>query len=62
NNDWALPAPAAFVIDPAGVVRYARVDADYTHRAEPADVLSAVRALGPHAPDAGAETPARAVA
>lgn len=46
NGDWALPAPAAFVIDPAGMVRYARVDADYTQRADPAEVLAAVRALG----------------
>ncbi len=41
-----LPIPATFVIDRAGVIRWAFVDADYTARAEPADVLAALDAIG----------------
>lgn len=43
NED--LPLAATYVIDGAGVVRWAFLDADYRKRAEPADVLEAVRAL-----------------
>ena len=42
HSDWALPMPATFVIDRAGVIRFARVDPDYTQRAEPSEVLQAV--------------------
>ncbi|GAB2853403.1 peroxiredoxin-like family protein [Streptomyces deserti] len=40
-----LPLPATYVIDRAGVIRWAFVDTDYTRRAEPADVLTALDAL-----------------
>ena len=40
-----LPLAATYVIDTEGVVRYAFLDPDYTKRAEPADVLSALEAL-----------------
>jgi peroxiredoxin len=39
-----VPVPATYVIDRAGVIRYAFVDADYTRRAEPSDVLTALQA------------------
>lgn len=41
NGDlsYLLPVPATYVIDPAGIVRFAYVDADYTHRAEPSEVI-----------------------
>lgn len=41
NEDlsYLLPIPATYVIDPAGVVRFAYVNADFTRRAEPSDVL-----------------------
>lgn len=45
NDQWELPAPAAFIIDTSGIVRWAAVDPDYRHRPEPADVLQALRAL-----------------
>lgn len=45
DDRWALPAPAAFVIDQQGIVRWAYVDPNHTRRPEPADVLAAVRAL-----------------
>jgi peroxiredoxin len=41
-----LPLPATYVIDREGVIRWAFVDADYTRRAEPTDVLAALDALG----------------
>ncbi|MCC9311308.1 AhpC/TSA family protein [Kitasatospora sp. RB6PN24] len=40
-----LPLPATFVIDRTGVIRWTFVQADYTLRAEPADILAALGAL-----------------
>ncbi|MCZ4123714.1 peroxiredoxin-like family protein [Streptomyces sp. H39-S7] len=40
-----LPLPATYVIDRSGVIRWAFVRADYTLRAEPADILAALDAL-----------------
>jgi len=42
NDDetWTLPLPATFVIGQDGIVRHSFADADYTLRAEPADVLA----------------------
>ena len=40
-----LPIPATYVIDAAGTVRYAFADPDFRLRAEPAEVIEAVRAL-----------------
>ena len=42
-----LPLPATFVIDTDHAVQYAFVEEDYTQRAEPAEVLRAVRAIIP---------------
>ena len=42
---WTLPLPARYIVDGDGIVRYARVNADYTMRPEPADTLEALRAL-----------------
>jgi peroxiredoxin len=46
NAAWLLPVPAAFVLDRGGTVAWAHVDADFTRRAEPADIVAALRALG----------------
>lgn len=46
NSAWLLPVPAAFVLDRGGAVAWAHVDADFTRRAEPAEVVAALRALG----------------
>ena len=40
-----LPLAATYVIDAKGVIRYAFVDPDYRKRADPADVLAALRKL-----------------
>jgi peroxiredoxin len=41
-----LPIPATFVIDRNGIVRFAFVEPDFRIRAEPTDVIAAVKALG----------------
>ncbi|MFA6045595.1 MAG: peroxiredoxin-like family protein [Phycisphaerales bacterium] len=45
SGEWALPHPATLVVDTKGVVRYAYVNEDYTKRAEPEEVLAAVKKL-----------------
>jgi peroxiredoxin len=47
NGDasWTLPMPGRFVISQDGVIRYAEVNPDYTHRPEPADMLPVLRSL-----------------
>lgn len=43
NGRWVLPLPATYVIDREGRIAHAHVEADYRLRAEPADVLAAVK-------------------
>lgn len=38
SDGWFLPVPATYVIDAAGIVRYAHADADFRVRADPRDV------------------------
>ena len=45
NDAWFLPVPATFVVDRDGVVRWRFAEVDYTRRAEPADILAALRTL-----------------
>lgn len=45
DESWSLPLAATYVIDRSGTIRWAFVDADYRNRAEPADVLEALRDL-----------------
>ncbi|GFE15666.1 peroxiredoxin [Streptomyces glebosus] len=45
----SLPVPATYVIDRDGTIRWSFLDTDYTARAEPSDILSALDAL-PAAP------------
>lgn len=42
---WQLPLPATYVVGQDGTIAFAFVNADYKLRAEPADVLEAVKAL-----------------
>ena len=39
NDAWELPIPATYVIDPDGTITLAYIDADYTTRLEPGDIL-----------------------
>ncbi|MGO8901562.1 MAG: peroxiredoxin-like family protein [Isosphaeraceae bacterium] len=45
DDSGELPLGATYVIDREGVIRYAFVDADYRKRAEPSDVIAALRGL-----------------
>ncbi len=45
NSSGELPLAATYVIDRDGIIRWAFLDADYRERAEPADVVAALRAL-----------------
>lgn len=45
DKAWSLPHPATFVIDTKGMVRYAYVNADYTKRVDPAEVLAVLKEL-----------------
>ncbi|MCL4114539.1 UNVERIFIED_CONTAM: hypothetical protein GTU68_057388 [Idotea baltica] len=44
NNKMELPLAATYVIDQSGKITYAFLDADYKKRAEPAEVIEAVKA------------------
>ena len=46
EGGWFLPAPAVFVIDREGIVRFVSVNGDYTQRAEPDEALAALDSLG----------------
>ena len=43
NDGGFIPLPATYVVDRAGVVRYAFVDIDFTRRAEPSAVVAALK-------------------
>jgi peroxiredoxin len=45
NGQWRLPLPATFVLDREGRIRFSHVEADYRERAEPAEVMAAVRSI-----------------
>jgi peroxiredoxin len=45
NEAWFIPMPASFVIDRSGIVRYAFVDVDFTHRAEPREIIAVLQSL-----------------
>jgi peroxiredoxin len=43
DESWELPVPGTFVIAKDGSIRLAYVDADYTRRLEPSEILAALR-------------------
>ena len=45
DDSWTLPIPAVYVVDQDGTVVWADVNANYTERAEPADVLQALKEI-----------------
>jgi peroxiredoxin len=45
EGGWILPAPAVFVIDRQGMVRFVGVNGDYTQRVEPDEALAALDSL-----------------
>jgi peroxiredoxin len=42
-GEWALPISATYIIGRDGVIVYAYTDADYRDRADPSDILAAVK-------------------
>jgi len=45
DDSWSLPLPATYVADGSGKITWAYVDVDYTKRAEPSDIVTAVKAM-----------------
>ncbi len=45
DESWTLPIPARFVLDRAGVIRWAESHPDYTKRPEPAETVETLRAI-----------------
>jgi peroxiredoxin len=45
NDGWIIPIPAAFVVDPTGVIRYAFVEPEFVRRAEPEEIVAVLRRL-----------------
>ncbi|WP_422931804.1 peroxiredoxin-like family protein [Singulisphaera sp. PoT] len=45
DDSGELPLGVTYIVDGSGIIRYAFVDADYRKRAEPAEVLAALRRL-----------------
>lgn len=45
DDSWELPVPGTFVIDRTGRIAFAEADPDYTHRAEPEDLLRVLSEL-----------------
>jgi len=46
-----LPIPATYIVDTDGVVRYAFIDADYTRRADPKEILLILNRMAKSATD-----------
>jgi peroxiredoxin len=47
ETGWRLPIPATFLIDRMGVIRARHLNPDFSRRAEPADILAALRRFKP---------------
>ncbi len=47
GTGWRLPIPATFFVDQLGVIRARNVDADFTRRAEPSDIVAVLKRLKP---------------
>jgi peroxiredoxin len=45
DDSWTLPMPARYVIGQDGVIVYAEVNADYTRRPDPSDILPVLDGL-----------------
>lgn len=45
DESWELPTPGTFVLDRDGRITWSFVDANYVNRAEPADILEALRTM-----------------
>jgi hypothetical protein len=52
ENSYELPVPATYIVDRAGIIRFAHVDVDYMlGREEPEAVVAALNTIGGPDPD-----------
>jgi peroxiredoxin len=42
DQSWELPLAATYIVQPDGIISYARVDADWRQRSEPEEILKAL--------------------
>jgi len=47
DNNWTLPMPATFIISKDGMIKTTYINADYTKRMEPADIIENLSLLAP---------------
>ena len=45
SEEFELPVPATYVVDTDGIIRYAYVNPDYSQRADPIEIIGALRRL-----------------
>ena len=45
DDSFRLPVPATYIVDRSGVIRYAFVNADYTQRLEPSEIVAKLAEL-----------------
>ncbi|MEM1321159.1 MAG: peroxiredoxin-like family protein [Bacteroidota bacterium] len=45
NDEWALPMPARFIIDPTGTIQYAESHPDYRNRPNPDELMEVLKNL-----------------
>jgi peroxiredoxin len=43
DESWELPIPATYIVDRNGIISYASINADYTERPEPSEILSKLK-------------------
>lgn len=45
DDSWTLPMPTRLIIDPAGIIRYAEINPDYTVRPDPEETIADLKKL-----------------
>jgi peroxiredoxin len=45
DDSWELPIPSTFIVDRNAIIQYASVNADYTERPEPAEIIDRLSQL-----------------
>lgn len=43
NSGWGMPFPGSFIVDQQGMIRYTWMDSNFSKRAEPEDIVHALR-------------------
>ncbi len=46
-ENTSVPHPTAVIVDRLGVIRFVRIDKDFKKRPRPAELLAAIKGLGP---------------